>query len=71
MPRGTLAKIEAGIRGIADIELFVLARVLGVKWKNCFRRASARDSKVGNSRSGSRFDDLVPLFLGFSRSSLL
>jgi len=34
--RGTLAKIEAGIRGIADIELFVIAGVLGVKIEDLF-----------------------------------
>jgi len=34
--RGTLAKIEAGIRRTTDIELFVLARVLGVKIEDLF-----------------------------------
>jgi transcriptional regulator with XRE-family HTH domain len=34
--RGTLAKIEAGIRGVTDIELFVIARVLGVKTDDLF-----------------------------------
>jgi len=29
--RGTLAKIEAGIRGISDVELFVIAQVLSVE----------------------------------------
>jgi transcriptional regulator with XRE-family HTH domain len=28
--RGTLAKIEAQIRGVSDVELFVLAKALGV-----------------------------------------
>ena len=34
--RGTLAKIEAGIRGVANIELFVIARVLGVTMEELF-----------------------------------
>ena len=34
--RGTLAKIEAQIRGATDIELFVIARVLGVNIETLF-----------------------------------
>lgn len=34
--RGTLAKIEAGIRGVPDIELFVIAEALGVKIEDLF-----------------------------------
>src|SRR5271154_3286291 len=34
--RGTLAKIEAGIRGVSDVELFVIAKVLGVKIEELF-----------------------------------
>lgn len=34
--RGTLAKIEAQIRGIADVELFVIALALGVKMEELF-----------------------------------
>ena len=36
IPRGTLAKIEAEIRGIADVELFVIAQVLRVKIEDLF-----------------------------------
>ena len=43
VPRGTLAKIEAEIRGISDIELYVVARVLGVKIEDLYPpRFSAR-----------------------------
>jgi transcriptional regulator with XRE-family HTH domain len=34
--RGTLAKIEAQIRGTADVELFVIAVVLGVTMEELF-----------------------------------
>ena len=34
--RGTLAKIESEIRGVSDIEIFVIARVLGVKMEDLF-----------------------------------
>jgi transcriptional regulator with XRE-family HTH domain len=34
--RGTLAKIEAQIRGVTDIELFVLAHVLGIQMEELF-----------------------------------
>ena len=36
--RGTLAKVEAQIRGISDIELFVIAKVLGVEISDLFPR---------------------------------
>ncbi len=36
--RGTLAKIEAQIRGVSDIELFVIAKVLGVAIPALFPR---------------------------------
>lgn len=36
--RGTLAKIEAGIRGVTDIELFVLALALGTSMEGLFPR---------------------------------
>lgn len=45
--RGTLAKIEAGIRGVVDIELFVLARVLGVKIEELFPPRFASRLKNG------------------------
>ena len=47
LPRGTLAKIEAGIRGIADIELFVIARVLGVKMEELFPARTGARLKSG------------------------
>jgi transcriptional regulator with XRE-family HTH domain len=34
--RGTLAKIEAQIRGVTDLELFVIARVLRVGIEDLF-----------------------------------
>jgi len=36
MSRGTLAKIEAQIRGVSDTELFVIAKILGVKIESLF-----------------------------------
>ena len=36
MPRGTLAKIEAGIRAVSDVELFVLAHALNVEIDELF-----------------------------------
>ncbi len=47
IPRGTLAKIEAQIRGVSDIELFVLARVLGVSIEALFPPHFARHLKEG------------------------
>lgn len=35
-PRGTLAKVEAGIRAVSDIELFVLSHVLKVELSELF-----------------------------------
>ncbi len=34
--RGTLAKIEAQIRGSSEVELFVIAKILGVKLEELF-----------------------------------
>src|ERR1043165_2581618 len=45
--RGTLAKIEAEIRGITDVELFVVARVLGVKIEELFPAKFALWLKAG------------------------
>lgn len=45
--RGTLAKIEAEIRGITDVELFVLARALGVGIEELFPPKFARWLKDG------------------------
>jgi transcriptional regulator with XRE-family HTH domain len=47
IPRGTLAKIEAQIRGASDIELFVIARVLGVKIEDLFPPRFAARLKSG------------------------
>jgi transcriptional regulator with XRE-family HTH domain len=46
--RGTLAKIEAQIRGISDVELFVIARVLGVKMEELFPPQFASRLKSGD-----------------------
>ena len=35
-PRGTLAKIEAGIRAVSDVEFFVLAHALTVEFSELF-----------------------------------
>jgi len=47
IPRGTLAKIEAQIRGASDLELFVLARALGVKLEELFPARFAAQLKAG------------------------
>lgn len=39
--RGTLAKIEAQIRGISDVELFTISRVLRVSMEELFPRGLA------------------------------
>lgn len=47
IPRGTLAKIEAQVRGVSDVELFVLALALGVPVQMLFPkefRAQLRSS---------------------------
>ncbi len=45
--RGTLAKIEAQIRGVTDIELFTIARILGVKLEALFPPDFAKKLKRG------------------------
>ena len=45
--RGTVAKIEAQIRGVTDIELFVIARVLGVNIETLFPPRFASKLKSG------------------------
>ena len=50
--RGTLAKIEAGIRGIADVELFVIARVLNTKIEELFPSRFATLLKEGHFFKG-------------------
>ncbi|MFH1066871.1 MAG: helix-turn-helix transcriptional regulator [bacterium] len=36
--RGTLAKIEAQIRGVSDIELFIIAKIFKVKIEDLFSK---------------------------------
>jgi transcriptional regulator with XRE-family HTH domain len=50
LARGTLAKIEAEIRGISDVELFVIARVLGVNIADLFPVHFANQLKRGGAR---------------------
>lgn len=45
--RGTLAKIEAQIRGVTDFELFVLAQVLRVQVPELFPARLAQRMKAG------------------------
>lgn len=47
LSRSTLAKIEAQIRGVSDIELFAVARVLGVPIEELFPEGFARKLKKG------------------------
>ena len=47
IPRGTLAKIEAQIRCVTDVELFVIARVLGVPIEALFPPRFAARLKRG------------------------
>jgi transcriptional regulator with XRE-family HTH domain len=46
--RGTLAKIEAQIRGTTDIELFVIAKALGVSIETLFPPNFAARLKRGD-----------------------
>ena len=45
--RGTLAKIEAQVRGISDIELFVMAKALAVTIPDLFPRDFATRLRKG------------------------
>ena len=45
--RGTLAKIEAQIRGVSDVELFALAQVLRVPIEELFPRGFKQTLKDG------------------------
>ena len=47
IPRGTLAKIEAQIRGVTHLELWVIARVLGVKMEDLFPTNLAKRLRSG------------------------
>ena len=46
-PRGTLAKIESGIRAVSDIELFVLAHALKVELTDLFPTGLLRRIREG------------------------
>jgi transcriptional regulator with XRE-family HTH domain len=48
--RGTLAKIEAQIRGINDAELFTIAKALGVKMDELFPTGYAAMLKASAER---------------------
>lgn len=50
--RGTLAKIESGIRCVTDIELFALASSLRVPVSEFFPRDLARRLRAGEWGSG-------------------
>ncbi len=45
--RGTLAKIEAQIRGISDVEMFVIAKTLGVTIPELFPKDFPAELKRG------------------------
>ena len=47
LSRGTLAKIEAQIRGISDVELFVIAKALAVTIPDLFPKDFALRLKRG------------------------
>jgi transcriptional regulator with XRE-family HTH domain len=51
IPRGTLAKIEAQIRCVTDVELFVLAKVFGVPIEALFPPRFASRLKKGEFAS--------------------
>ena len=46
-PRGTLAKIEAGIRAVSDVELFVLSHALKAALTEFFPDGLLRRLKAG------------------------
>lgn len=59
MPRATLAKIEAEIRGVSDVELFVIAHALRVPVAELYPKGlleKIRDGKIApfHSRKNSR-----------------
>jgi hypothetical protein len=47
--RSTLAKVEAQIRGVTDIELFVIARVLQVPINDLYPQYTAKRLKEGTA----------------------
>jgi transcriptional regulator with XRE-family HTH domain len=48
MTRGTLAKVESGIRGTSDIELFLFSEVLGMALESLFPRDMAKRVRRGD-----------------------
>ncbi len=52
LSRGTLAKIEARIRGVTDMELFVLSKILHVPIESLFPKDSAEQVRkaTGHAR---------------------
>ena len=46
-PRGTLAKIEAGIRAVSDVELFVLAHALSIDLPELFPKDLLAKIRIG------------------------
>jgi transcriptional regulator with XRE-family HTH domain len=44
--RGTLAKVESQIRGCSDVELFTIAKVLGVRMDELFPKGFAATLKA-------------------------
>lgn len=49
LSRGTLAKVEARIRGTTDMELFVLSKVLHVPIESLFPKDSAEQVRKATS----------------------
>jgi hypothetical protein len=46
-PRGTLAKVEAGIRSVSDVEVFVLARALKVDFAELYTASLLKTIRHG------------------------
>ncbi len=60
MIRTRLAKIEGGVRAVSDIELYVIAKALGVKMEELFSsefEKSLRQNKVAPFRTRSDAKD--------------
>ena len=51
--RGTLAKVEAQIRGISDVELFAISRALKVNMEDLFPRGFAVTLKASKELDGA------------------
>jgi transcriptional regulator with XRE-family HTH domain len=50
--RGTLAKVEAQIRGISDVELFAIAKVFGVRMEELFPKGFSALLKAAAETEG-------------------